>query len=103
VTDKEEASFVLTGFFLCVYARALAVAAANKVYKKIKDEESGMDFFANTISGDTTWTKPKIFLTNEPLLLLQDSQNKRSPRVNREKLELLTDSIEELFIADSDI
>lgn len=75
---------------MCVYSRARAVSAANNIYKKIKDEESGIDFFANTITGETTWTKPKIYLTNEPLLLLQDTQNKRSPRVNREKL-MITD------------
>eukprot|EP00603_Paraphysomonas_imperforata_P007089 CAMPEP_0114418898 /NCGR_PEP_ID=MMETSP0103-20121206/3741_1 /TAXON_ID=37642 ORGANISM="Paraphysomonas imperforata, Strain PA2" /NCGR_SAMPLE_ID=MMETSP0103 /ASSEMBLY_ACC=CAM_ASM_000201 /LENGTH=358 /DNA_ID=CAMNT_0001587285 /DNA_START=33 /DNA_END=1106 /DNA_ORIENTATION=+ len=55
VRDKEEAAFVLTGFFLCVYSRAMVVKAANNVYRKIKDEDSGVDFFANTISGETSW------------------------------------------------
>lgn len=66
------------------------MAAANSIYRKIKDEESGVDFFANTISGETSWVKPKVYLTREPLLLLQYTQNKRSPLVNRENFEVAT-------------
>jgi hypothetical protein len=90
VCEENDAALVLTGFFLCVYSRALVIKAANNIYRKIKDDESGVDFFANTITGETSWTKPKVYLTTEPLLLLQDSQNKRSPRVNREKITALT-------------
>ena len=90
MSDENDAAFVVTGFLLCVYSRALVVNRANEIYRKIKDEESGVDFFANTITGETTWTKPTVYLTNEPLLLLQDSQNKRSPRVNREKISSIT-------------
>ena len=88
VTNEDDAAVVVTGFMLCVYSRARVVKTANNIYRKIKDEESGVDFFANTITGETSWTKPKIYLTNEPLVLLQDTQNKRSPRVNRERLEI---------------
>ena len=91
LTQETEAAFVIAGFFLCLQARLRAVSVANERYRKVKDNESGVDFFVDTISGESSWSKPKIYLSNEPLVLLNGSQSKRSPRISREKIDTKND------------
>jgi hypothetical protein len=81
---------VVTGFFLCVFARKRVMAVALAVFYRVWDDEFSSHFYANSRTGESSWTKPRVLLTNEPLILLSEDQKKmkRSPRLNRERLEV---------------
>jgi hypothetical protein len=94
VYDIDDAACVLTQFVRCICARKRIMERAIKLFHRIWDEEYSSYFYVSFQRGDTEspltfWTKPKVFLTNEPLVLLTDEQKKlkRSPRLNRERIE----------------
>jgi hypothetical protein len=66
------------------------MAVALSVHYRVWDEEFGTHFYADLRTGDSSWTKPRVLLTNEPPILLSEEQKKmkRSPRLNRERLEV---------------
>jgi hypothetical protein len=63
---------------------------ALSVYFRVYDEDYNTHFYVNQRTGDSTWTKPRVLLTNEPMIFLSEDQKKlkRSPRWNRERLEI---------------
>lgn len=65
------------------------MSLALTVYYRVWDEDYNTHFYINNRTGESTWTKPRVLLTNEPLLLLTEEQKKmkRSPRLNRERVE----------------
>lgn len=83
------ASEVLSGFLRCVLARRRVLGTAMQVYRRVWDEEYETFYYANTRSGETTWTKPKLFLLEEPPVYVEMDANpsaRRSPRLNRVKI-----------------
>jgi hypothetical protein len=89
VHEPDDAALVLTGFFKCIVSRAVVVRKASATYRRVYDEDYQTYFYAHLFTGESSWEKPKVFLTCEPPLQLTDDQNKRSPRVNREKISIL--------------
>lgn len=87
--DQDDAAQVLIGFFQCISARAIVVKRASEIYRRVYDDDFQTYFYVNLSNGESSWDKPKVFLTSEPSLYLTDDQNKRSPRLNREKLSVL--------------
>ena len=47
------------------------MTTARQVYRRIYDHESGQYFYVNLINGSSSWTRPKIFISEEPPILLQ--------------------------------
>mmetsp|Transcript_2668 Transcript_2668/g.3999 ORF Transcript_2668/g.3999 Transcript_2668/m.3999 type:complete len:392 (+) Transcript_2668:98-1273(+) len=88
IVSEDEAASVITAFFRCIVARSVVLRTASIVYKKVYDADYDTHFYANVLTGESTWEKPRLFLTSDALLLLTDDQNKRSPRVNRERIQI---------------
>lgn len=90
VHEMDDASNVIIGFFRCVGARKRVMRAALSIYFRVYDEEYNTHFYVNQRTGESAWTKPRVLLTNEPMILLSEDQKKlkRSPRLNRERFEI---------------
>lgn len=86
VYEIEEAAQVLINFFRCILARVWTVRKAADIYRRVYDDDYDTYFYVHCLSGESSWEKPKVFLTSEPPLMLIKDQHKRSPRVNREKI-----------------
>lgn len=88
IRDRPTAAAVLQGFFRCLRARRVVLEAARAAYCRVWDESHEQHYYYNARSGESSWSKPLLFLTAEaPLLLLTSgAESRRSPRVNREPL-----------------
>ena len=84
--DENVAATCLTGFFRCINARKKFIAAACARFARVWDEDSNQYFYFNAITSESQWSKPKFFLNCDAPLLLLENQNKRSPRLNRERI-----------------
>lgn len=82
--DTLDAVLILQGFARCIIARHRVIHAASLLYRRVYDEDTGEFFYANTVTMESSWTKPRVFLTGEPLVLVE-AADKRSPRFNRDK------------------
>ena len=82
----ETAAMLLQGFARCVLSRQRIIRAANKIYRRVRDEECKAHFYSNLITGASGWTKPSVYLTEEPPLQLPEGASKHSPRVKREHM-----------------
>ena len=85
VEDTLDAVLILQGFARCIIARHRVIHAASLVYRRVYDEDTGEFFYANAVTMESSWSKPRVFLTGEPLVLVEASADKRSPRFNRDK------------------
>lgn len=60
---------ILQGFGRCIISRHRILRFANRRYRRVLDTEPGSDgqfYYANIRTGETSWTKPKIYCTSEP-------------------------------------
>lgn len=74
---------LLQNFARCVLARMQLIRKANAHYRRVLDEESGSWYYANVITGHTSWSKPAFYLTLEPPVLLPEEGSRHTPRVKR--------------------
>lgn len=86
MVDKKDSARIITGFFRCIKARRRIIQAAQQLIVRVWDPDFEQHYYSNLRTGDSSWSKPKIFLSEDAPLLLTENQNKRSPRVNREKI-----------------
>ena len=92
ISSKENAQKVLAGFCRCILARNRILNIAKNCFRRVFEPESEVYFYYNTQTGVTSWERPKIFLSDEPPILIQHDENenpesridKISPRYNRE-------------------
>lgn len=106
---RKTATRIIQGFGRCLLARYKIICQANTRYRRILDDESGVFYYANVLTGESAWEKPHIYLSLEPPVYLPSQQQeqeqlasgpeehnhqsaesaryhgrvKRSPRVNR--------------------
>lgn len=73
----------MQNFARCVLARRRLVQKANTCYRRVLDDDSGTWYYANVVTGETSWQKPSFFLSQEPPVLLREESSRRSPRVQR--------------------
>lgn len=74
---------VLQGFGRCVLARKRVVSIANERYRRVWDSESGSFYYAQVLSGETSWSKSSIYLSLEPPVYVDETENadnKKSPK-----------------------
>lgn len=88
ITEVLMAKEILTGYFHCIKARITTIKLAKQRYRRVWDEESSVYYYIDMRTHESTWTKPTIFLSQEPplhVLLTEDSNGsqRRSPRINR--------------------
>lgn len=74
---------VLQGFGRCVLARKRVISIANERYRRVWDSESGSFYYAQVLSGETSWSKSSIYLSLEPPVYVDETENadnKESPK-----------------------
>jgi hypothetical protein len=86
VEDINDAADVISTFFLCIQARKKVLRVADAIFRRVMDVTDGSCYYWNTVTNESFWHKPRLFLTQEPPLYVQEESNIRSPRLNREKL-----------------
>ena len=67
--NKDLAISIIQGFGRCIISRHRILKYANRRYRRVLDTEPGNEgqfYYANVKTGDTSWTKPKIYYTSEP-------------------------------------
>jgi len=84
ISTYEFAEPVVKGFLRCINARHKVLEEADRIYRRVPAEDSGSHFYTLKKRGQTIsfWTKPTIYLSTEPPLLI-NMDEKRSPRFNR--------------------
>ncbi|OQS02441.1 hypothetical protein THRCLA_05190 [Thraustotheca clavata] len=60
----DEAAQCIQRMYRCHNARKLILSIASTVYCKCYDEASGLYYYYNLKTGDTTWDRPKVFKSN---------------------------------------
>ena len=92
---------ILQNFARCILARRLFLQQANRVYRRVLDEDSGTYYYLNMISYETSWNRPGVYLhpADEPPILLataeyEEAFMRKRLLTNREKnsVELLSES-----------
>eukprot|EP01039_Chlorochromonas_danica_P002794 gene2794-3048_t len=83
LATTQQAVLILQNFTRCVLARKRLIARADLAYRRIFDEESGSWYYANVITGTTSWNKPAFYLLREPPFLSSTGSDRRSPRLQR--------------------
>ena len=83
---------ILQNFARCILARNCFLRQANRVYRRVLDEDSGAYYYLNMRSYETSWNRPDVYLhpAEEPPILLVNAEYEeafRSKRLltNREK------------------
>eukprot|EP01036_Dinobryon_divergens_P026930 gene26930-35627_t len=72
---KKKVAAILSGFCRCIIARKVAISKLNTIYRRVWDADSKSFFYANTRTGESSWTKPVIYLSVEPPMLSMDSNS----------------------------
>lgn len=83
LATTQQAVVILQNFTRCVLARKRLIARADLAYRRIYDEESSSWYYANIITGTTSWNKPAFYLLREPPFLSSTASDRRSPRLQR--------------------
>lgn len=67
---------ILQGFGRCILARKRIIRKAIERYRRVWDSESGTFYYADILTGDTSWQKIGVFLSVEPPVYTPDSKKK---------------------------
>lgn len=68
ITRKVLAKIVITAFARCILARNRIKRRADHVYRRVWDAESSTYYYADVITGETSWVKNKVYInpSSEP-------------------------------------
>lgn len=75
---------MLQGLFHCIKARKKFLKLIHQTYVRVWDDDYKQYYYANVVTGDSSWTKPRLLLQNEAPLFVDEHQNKHNPRFNRD-------------------
>ncbi len=56
-------------FGRCIIARRRVLAQADHVFRRVWDHDSASYFFANVVTGETSWYKLRLYLSSQPPVL----------------------------------
>jgi hypothetical protein len=66
------ATRILQGFGRCILSRHRLLTKANTTFRRVLDTSEEQDnaqfYYANIITGESTWTKPSYYYTSEPAI-----------------------------------
>ena len=101
ICKKQVAIIIIQAFARCICARYRILRQADAIYRRVWDTESNNYYYAQVITGTTSWVKSSVYLhanSEPPILNKKEIQqqkskgsskkvsvqdNKRSPRRNR--------------------
>lgn len=74
ITGAAEAAAVLQGFARCATARRRTVDRADMCFRQVWDAENHCFYYADMRTGQTSWSKPAVFLVRSPPTLGKKEQ-----------------------------
>mmetsp|Transcript_11435 Transcript_11435/g.11079 ORF Transcript_11435/g.11079 Transcript_11435/m.11079 type:complete len:466 (-) Transcript_11435:73-1470(-) len=77
---------IINSFLRCILARNIILLIAKNSYRRIYDNDYDSYFYWNLNTNTSVWEKPKIFMSDEPPLHIDEKKIKKikfSPKINR--------------------
>jgi uncharacterized membrane protein YgcG len=77
LTQKTVAMGIINRFGRCILARQRVLRAADVVFRRIWDEDTSSYYYGNVVTGETSWTRSKVYLSKErepPVLRTEEVQ-----------------------------